>query len=1261
MLDNKPVLFVGAGLSMAAGYPSTQNLVEAMAKAAIDPIDTSLPFFEVADAFERSEGRGALGELLQRKLGQPRRPTTSHRAIAKLVKAGRFHSIVTTNYDPLIEQALAEEEVPYLLQPLEDNAPITGDGEIRILKVHGSYDDWLKVVLSGRAYTEFTSRYPFLERQLYVLLRQHPILFTGYSFQDPRILNWIAALSEEEARTLKQWRLMITQGGWEGALAFRYVEGGVEHRGQDAILKANIRPLILSGHDHIPKLFGTLAAKLAPNSSPSVLVNLYTGPRLSASTEGCPQWTPHDPLSALDFASELDQLRTLADMALPMDESGKPTPQAMNVLARIQTLSIRLGEALTEALLSSEARSRIEAAINASTGATPPLLLLRVHAQDNSEAERRRADRLLSLPWELLRLNGEFPVERGALDIAREAVVAGAQGLAPPDQELTVVATIAAPVDAVRLDYEGESYRLWQAMGSEERRLLITDTGTADGLIDAIQSHAPVAMHFTGHGEPGILLFEDDAARSAPLSVRDLIARLRGTQLPRLAFLASCYSASIEHHSRAAATHRMVDPAALQIDPASSSAAELHREGIHQVVAWLGPVGDALCTRAEEVVYASLVRGRTAREAVREARQACRWSFSSEAGTKHIHPLGWAQLVLYHRGDDQPVALPATSAGPDLGRAERKRVQERMDHSTGLVGVERLKFGFVGRRTVRAELIHRFRDGCRALVIHGLGGLGKTAVCTELSTVLAREMGVRDSQGRVDPVRVVALDGRFSGQRSDPVAALWEQVQSFGEGPEWDSALAELQREGITGKALAGALTWLSRQEGGLLVYLDDAESLQVPVEQGEVGAWRSPALATFWQGLIEATTKEKRFAVLASTRYVPEVPRSVATYPLPVMREIDMVRMVPWWPAFKDLNAADVSWLVERIDGHPRSLQWLDGLASAWMEKHSAPGRPFSGKLRQEMLEPLLRERDAKLSTDLLLPELIAVVGKEARDHLQRCTVLMGPMPWGAIEALEDVEGTGKRLVSMGLLSAFEPPRGGEPFWAPHRVVVNAMENLTSAEELQAHSRLGSWCKAEWEKDRNSLGRAEVTAWHLCNAGRGDAAWEPTIELVLALCSSARYQEALERVDRVLSTGVNGPIRGLALTYKVQLEEFCGRLLADAEERLKESIELVAEKDRAFVLSQLARLFWNKGQLNKAAATLEESVTLEINQRGETAPQVALALHALAQVLMRQGDLLGARKRLKRAIRLFIKEFGSDENPNTAASLHELARVLHA
>ncbi len=109
-LGRRPVLWVGAGTSIAAGHPSTWALVEAMIAEADDPIDPALTFEQAADAFVASQGAGALEDLLQRQLGASLPLTDLHRALARQAAAGAFAAIVTTNYDDLVERALGEAE-----------------------------------------------------------------------------------------------------------------------------------------------------------------------------------------------------------------------------------------------------------------------------------------------------------------------------------------------------------------------------------------------------------------------------------------------------------------------------------------------------------------------------------------------------------------------------------------------------------------------------------------------------------------------------------------------------------------------------------------------------------------------------------------------------------------------------------------------------------------------------------------------------------------------------------------------------------------------------------------------------------------------------------------------------------------------------------------------------------------------------------------------------------------------------------------------
>lgn len=225
ILEHKPVLWVGAGLSVTAGYPSLDQVLSAL-RAAADRDLSAGDFTQVVDDFVKKMSRGRLNNVLQRLFQRPHEPTETHRAIARLAAAGRFTAIVTTNYDDLLELALATAEVKVLVEVLESNAALREqDGAVRLMKIHGSYSDWASIILSGKSYATFEARYGFLRAQLDVLLQQQPLLFVGCSLQDPRVLAWLESRPDAWTEQLEVWRAIMrpSRGAprrtWRGRVA----------------------------------------------------------------------------------------------------------------------------------------------------------------------------------------------------------------------------------------------------------------------------------------------------------------------------------------------------------------------------------------------------------------------------------------------------------------------------------------------------------------------------------------------------------------------------------------------------------------------------------------------------------------------------------------------------------------------------------------------------------------------------------------------------------------------------------------------------------------------------------------------------------------------------------------------------------------------------------------------------------------------------------------------------------------------------------
>lgn len=210
-----PVIWIGAGASTAAGYPSTGELVDRLARLCPPShIPSGTCFTEAADRFVERMGPPALADIVAGLLSPPRQPTPFHAAVARLCREGKVSAIITTNYDDLVERALANASVPHTVQRLDKNVTVAVPGAVRVLKLHGSQEDWLNIVLSGASYADYQRRYGWLLTEFDKLCRTQWLVFCGCSLRDPRLLRWRESLSAEQVRAVKPWLAVMTAANW---------------------------------------------------------------------------------------------------------------------------------------------------------------------------------------------------------------------------------------------------------------------------------------------------------------------------------------------------------------------------------------------------------------------------------------------------------------------------------------------------------------------------------------------------------------------------------------------------------------------------------------------------------------------------------------------------------------------------------------------------------------------------------------------------------------------------------------------------------------------------------------------------------------------------------------------------------------------------------------------------------------------------------------------------------------------------------------
>jgi SIR2-like domain len=187
VLARNASLFVGAGMSLEAGYPGWGDLLKGPCKRAKIPSISDLPLMAQYFVLSTPGGREELQNHMLKVLSKVEpRPTKGHELIRRLTVG----DIWTTNYDCLLELAIPEARI---ISSEEDLVKRSVSSSRQITKMHGSLK---KPPLSGwRAPPVITrsdyEQYEMLHPRIWALLKAsymtRAFLFLGFSFSDPNI------------------------------------------------------------------------------------------------------------------------------------------------------------------------------------------------------------------------------------------------------------------------------------------------------------------------------------------------------------------------------------------------------------------------------------------------------------------------------------------------------------------------------------------------------------------------------------------------------------------------------------------------------------------------------------------------------------------------------------------------------------------------------------------------------------------------------------------------------------------------------------------------------------------------------------------------------------------------------------------------------------------------------------------------------------------------------------------------------------------
>ncbi len=676
---------------------------------------------------------------------------------------------------------------------------------------------------------------------------------------------------------------------------------------------------------------------------------------------------PYDP------ATWVAILRAL-EPAFSLEEADEATQAALKPLGDLAGLQHTVGTALADALLADEgARAGFDVALSIAEKARRPLSIEVQFGQG--------CDSLAAMPWELLRYKDRFLV--GDTSVALSRYPAGAIPLTPALTELPlrVLLVLSEPADASPIFPQEARRELVRGLRTlDEVGAVIVDLlrpPTFDTLVEAARNGGYHMLVFYGHGAYGVsgeapgghLLFEDECGGGELIQSAHLGAALRNTEV-RLILLGACQSAQVGMDEDAG------------WDVWSATAPALLRAGVPLAIGMQVSMRvDAALAFIRQFAL-SLAAGKTVVEAVGDARLPL---------IRKTYGETWFIPALYGRpSDEYRLFDPGTPLPEDTAvlRAEMKKRRAeivRLEETIGDLGmlsqpgeIARLRaakaafararsglarrtpgpsaelrtggyasvvsplYGvpsnpvFVGRSGEMREVCQELR-GRQPVVIWGAGGIGKTALATEIA----------HRQGWRFPAGVLWLDCR-GGPAFD---TLLDRIGAF-------CGVVDMQKVEPARKEMTvrGALAGLD--ESCLLVW-DNAEDV-----------WDERAVRRFAEAL------PPNCQALLTTRQDPER----ATWPTIELRPLlDEAMTTLFYRLASDARVkvgtrADVEavpHIIGWLEGHPLALMLAvplikkRGLKRVWIElqQHPLKGVEAAFELSYARLSDAQRRLFARLS----------------------------------------------------------------------------------------------------------------------------------------------------------------------------------------------------------------------------------------------------------------------------------------------------------
>lgn len=174
----KLVVFAGAGISIDAGVPSWNKLIEEIKKE-LDLPENEEDFLKIPQIYYNERQQKEYVEKVRDVLKHKK---LKHNEIHEEIFELKPEHVLTTNFEDLLEQVINKKSLPFSIVKEDRDLPYSYNTKL-LVKIHGDLDS-SNFVLKEDDYLNYSYNHPLIEAFIKSIFATKVVLFIGYSYND---------------------------------------------------------------------------------------------------------------------------------------------------------------------------------------------------------------------------------------------------------------------------------------------------------------------------------------------------------------------------------------------------------------------------------------------------------------------------------------------------------------------------------------------------------------------------------------------------------------------------------------------------------------------------------------------------------------------------------------------------------------------------------------------------------------------------------------------------------------------------------------------------------------------------------------------------------------------------------------------------------------------------------------------------------------------------------------------------------------------